>query len=157
DKSVADVQKLLANHKESFAIDAAASAYLLAEDKDAFRKEPWVDQLIKDTAQQAAKADADEQWLRSARLYVDLAQIEPTNTQWKDGLKQATRRVRLVATYTPDAVKAMQETESKARDEADALLNPTTQPSTRPARVDNDDFRIDWKDQLHGINMPMVR
>src|SRR5206468_7617755 len=117
----------------SFALDAAASAYALADDKDAFRKEAWVEQLIKDTAQLAAKAEADEQWLRASRLYIDLVQIEPTNTQWKDGLKQCTRRVRLVATYTPDAIKASQETESKLREEAEVLLNPTTQPATRPA------------------------
>src|SRR5579862_9726457 len=36
DKAVADVQKLTENHKDTYAIDAAARAYSLADDKDAF-------------------------------------------------------------------------------------------------------------------------
>src|SRR5437773_1346344 len=96
EKSVADVQKLLAAHKESFAIDAAARAFSLAEDKDAFRKEPWVDELIKTSTKMATEAEAGEQWLKTLRLYSDLVQIEPGNPEWKDRLKLATRRVRLL-------------------------------------------------------------
>jgi carboxyl-terminal processing protease len=158
DKSVADVQKLLAAHQESFAIDAAARAYSLAEDKDAFRKEPWVDALVKDTTRRAAENEASEQWLKTLRLYSDLTQIEPANPEWKDRLKLATRRVRLLVTYTPDDLKAVQESEAKARAEADQILNPTTQPATRPAELaDNDEFKTDWHDTLRGITMPTLK
>src|SRR4051812_22633082 len=42
EKAVGDVKKLQENHKDTYAIDAAARAYSLADDKDAFRDEPWV-------------------------------------------------------------------------------------------------------------------
>ena len=41
------MQKLLENQKDTYAIDAAARAYSLADDKDAFRKEVWVQDLLK--------------------------------------------------------------------------------------------------------------
>src|SRR5687767_13577938 len=55
DKAVADVKKLQAHKKDSFALDIAARAALLSDDKDKFRKEPWVDALVKQTAVSSAK------------------------------------------------------------------------------------------------------
>ena len=43
EKEVSNVRLLLHNKKDDFAIDAAASAYGLADDKEAFRNEKWVD------------------------------------------------------------------------------------------------------------------
>jgi carboxyl-terminal processing protease len=161
DKAVADVQKLMENHKDTYAIDSAARAYSLADDKDAFRKEPWVEELLKHTVQMAADGETHEEWLRTARLYSDLSQIEPANPEWKDRLKLVMRRIRLLATYTPDALKAVQEAESKDRAEADALLNPTTQPATKPVAAadpgDSDAFKIDWRETVKGIQMSMLR
>lgn len=158
DKSVADVKKLIDGGKKSYAIDAAAAAYSLATDKNAFVSEPWVKDLIQYSITSAEQADKDEQWLRSLRLYSDLTQIEPSKPEWKDRLKLATRRVRLLALYTPDDLKALQESESKDRLEAAQLLNPTTQPTTKPAEAaDADSFRIDWKDTLKGVQLSMLR
>src|SRR5690606_3616825 len=49
DKAVADVRLLIENGHRDYALDAAARAYLLAADKDAFRAEPWVDNLVNQT------------------------------------------------------------------------------------------------------------
>jgi hypothetical protein len=68
DKEVANVHLLLDNHKDDFAIDAAASAFGLADDKKAFRAEPWVDDLINKTAAKAEQYDKSEQWLRALPL-----------------------------------------------------------------------------------------
>src|SRR5688572_17994655 len=132
DKAVADVKTLIEKGQESYAIDAAAKAYLLADDKIAFRNEKWVDDLIKSTAAMAEKADATEQWLTALRIYSDLGSIEPANPLWKDRLKLATRRLRLIQLYTPDELKALQEKEIKGREEAEQLINPTTKPTTKP-------------------------
>src|SRR5438045_592705 len=113
DKAVGDVQKLLAHQKDTYAIDAAAKAYSLADDKDAFRKEIWVQNLLKKSVQMAADFESSEQWLKTARLYSDLSQIEPANPEWKDRLKLVMRRIRLLATYTPEALKAVQDSEVK--------------------------------------------
>jgi carboxyl-terminal processing protease len=158
DKAVADVKTLIASGKESYAIDAAAKAYLLADDKVAFRNEKWVDDLIKSTAAMAEKADATEQWLTALRIYSDLGSIEPANPLWKDRLKLATRRLRLIQLYTPDELKALQEKEIKGREEAEQLINPTTKPTTKPlvAEGTDDSFKIDWRETLRDIRMEML-
>lgn len=179
DKSVANVHLLEKNGYEDFAIDAAKDAYLLADDKEAFRNEPWVDELVNKTVAMAEKYDKDEQWLKALRLYSDLSSLEPANPEWKDRLKLATRRIRLLALYTPDSLKAIQESESKTRDAVEKLLRPpTTQQFVRdgsssagtqstaasksattkpdPTLADNPDFKIDWHDTLHGVKMDML-
>ena len=57
EKAVADVKKLLDNHKESYALDFAAKAGLLSDDKKAFRNEPWVDALVRQTIAMADQFD----------------------------------------------------------------------------------------------------
>jgi carboxyl-terminal processing protease len=158
EKTVAEVELLLKNNKESYAIDLASRAYLLADDKKAFRVEPWVDSLVRQTIKLADEAESEERWLVAMRIYSDLGAIEPSNPQWKDKLKVVTRRVRLLAIYTPDILKQLQEKEGKDREEVDALLKPEKSPTTKPAeKLDNDAFRIDWRETLKDIRMGMLR
>ena len=70
----------------------------------------------------------------------------------------------MLALYTPDEFKSIQETESKDREEIDLLLHPSTQPTTKPAKEKDkekeegaDNFKLDWHESLHGIQMPMLR
>src|SRR5437764_4270686 len=100
------------------------------------------------------------------RLYADLSTIQPLTSEWKDRLKLATRRVRLLALYTPDQLKALRDVEVKSRDEVDKLLaTTTTQPlaTTQPADKDKDKdtdnfdaFRIDWHESLRDIRAQML-
>jgi hypothetical protein len=159
EKSVQDVKKLQENGKTDSATDAAARAYLLSDDKKVFRAQDWVDALVKEAVQRAEQYDKNEQWIKALRLYSDLAQVEPAQPLWKDELKLATRRVRLLALYTPEVLRKLQEGEVKDRAEIEALLNPTTQPATQPTTkpvesADNDTFKIDWHDTLKGVRMP---
>jgi carboxyl-terminal processing protease len=158
DKAAANVKLLLDKGHQDYAIDAATRAYLVAPNKEAFRNEPWVDKLIKDSIARAANYDQNEQWVKSLRIYSDLSSLEPAVPEWKDKLKLSTRRVRLLALYTPDVLKNMQEGDQKERDEVDALLHPTTQPTTKPADAGTDDaFKIDWHEQLRGVRSDMLR
>jgi carboxyl-terminal processing protease len=182
DKAVADVHKLIDNHKESYALDYTARAALLADDKKAFRQEPWVDALVKQTAAMADDFDKHEQWLKAMRLYADLSSIEPGVPEWKDKLKLATRRIRLLALYTPGGIKALQDGESKEREEVDQLIHPATQPAstqasgattkptdkfvrdaagrpsatTSPVDEETDSFKIDWRETVKGIHADML-
>ena len=61
--------------------------------------------LIRVSEQKATEYDAAEQWLKSLRVYSDLSSLEPANPEWKDKLKLATRRIRLLALYTPEQMK----------------------------------------------------
>ena len=75
-------------------------------------------------------------------------------------------RVRLLALYTPDLLKKQQESETKDREEAEALIKPATQPTTGPATkpstkpagadADNDGFRINWRENLKGVRRDLL-
>ncbi|HEY8667079.1 MAG TPA: S41 family peptidase [Tepidisphaeraceae bacterium] len=171
DKAVADVKLLLKHDKADYAIDAAARAFMLADDKNEFTQEPWMRELIEKSEKRAAEYDAHEQWIKALRLYSDLGSVEPANPQWKDKLKLATRRLRLLALYAPGELKAIQKSEGKEREEIDALLHPATQPATNPATQpanpltkaseldddkDRDSFRIDWHETLKGVEVKML-
>ena len=92
-----------------------------------------MDNLVKEPIRRAEQYEKDEQWIKALRLYSDLGAVEPSQPLWKDRLKLTTRRVRLLALYTPEVLKSMQEGEVKEREEVDALLHPATQPSrTKP-------------------------
>ncbi len=163
DKAVADVQLLLKNHHDDYALDMTNRAMLLSDDKQAFHDLPWVKQLLASSIGRAADYEQSEDWLKATRLYADLAAIEPSVKDWKEKLKTVQRRVLLLLTYVPDDLRQIQDKESKERDQVDALLFPTTQPATpttKPADQDevaNDDFRIDWHERLHDIRMSMLQ
>jgi carboxyl-terminal processing protease len=174
DKAIRKVKHLIAKGKGEYAIDWAAGAYLLADDKKAFRAQPWVDELINQTGEAAERYDEGEQWLKALRLYSDLGSLEPSVPLWKDRLKLATRRVRLLALYAPDVLKDLQKVESKAAEEVEAILKEfekTDDPEaakaaeTQPSAVDkkkaeeeedSDEFRVDWRESLKGVTMDML-
>ena len=161
-KSLGNVEMLLSTHHPDYAIDAASRAYLLADSKEEFRHEPGVDDLIKGSIARAEQYDKSEQWVKSLRIYSDLGSIEPSVPTWKDKLKLCTRRVRLLALYTPESLKQLQEGDQKEREEVEALLKvattqPTTKPTTQPvAEKDAESFKIDWHDTLRGVRLDML-
>jgi carboxyl-terminal processing protease len=161
DKAVADVQLLQKNGHPDAALDFANRAQLLSDDKKAFHDEPWVTAMIADAIKRGDEYVANEQWLKALRIYSDLASLEPAEKQWKEDLKDVTRRVRLIALYTPDGLKQVQEKEEKERDAVDHLIHPTTEPTTQQVAatqpvIDNDNFKIDWHDSLRGVKMSML-
>lgn len=158
EKAVGEVRLLLKNNKGSYALDGAARCYLLADDKNAFRQEPWVDELIQKSIQLAAADEVKEEWLKALRIYSDLGSLEPEKPEWKDKLKATTRRIRMLALYTPDELHKIQDGESKERDEVDALLHPEQKPTTKPAdEASNNSFRIDWHESLRGVRIDMLQ
>jgi carboxyl-terminal processing protease len=177
-KAADNARLLLAKKMDGYAIDEVAEAYLLADNKDAFRHEKWVDGLVKETA---AAADADESgamWLKAWRMYQDLSVIEPVNPIWKTRLKVAAVRVRLLLEYAPDRMKKLQEIEWREREAADAVIHPSTQPSvakaattqpggavalgasgTQPSAdvaAGDESLPTDWHDMIKGIQFDML-
>ena len=165
DKAVANVMLLLKHNKLTYATDWSTLAYRLADDKKAFRNEKWVDDLIQKAAKAADESEKSEQWLKASRLYVDLSALEMAKPEWKDKLKQAARRVRILAFYVPDSFKTAQQSRTKDDEEVDALINPATQPTkaatkpaTKPGVVDDDADapKLDWHDLLRGVQTDML-
>lgn len=157
EEAAADVHKLIDAGHEGFAIDAAARAYILAENKDAFHDQEWVKELIARTITMADQAEQAGEWVRALSLYGDLAAIEPLNPQWKSHLKAVQRRLRVLSMYNYEMLRELTDAEFKRREAADQVLKPTTQPTTRPDSELNDSFRIDWQEQLKGIQTEMLR
>ena len=62
---------------DGYAVDEAARAYLLSDDKDAFSKQQWVVDLIHESAASADQFESQQQWLEAARLYSDLCSLQP--------------------------------------------------------------------------------
>ena len=160
EEMAAQVRLLVQKGKPDYAMDLARTVYVLADDKQKFHDEPWAVDLLRGAAKRAEQYDQSEQWIKSLRLYAALSAIEESTPIWKDKLKLATRRVRLLAVYTPDVFKALQESETKDRDEVEQLLHPTTQPSTQPTKKEDrtavDTFKIDWHETLRGVQMNML-
>jgi carboxyl-terminal processing protease len=173
DKALRKTKLLISKGKGEYALDWASASYLLSDDKKAFRSEPWVDELIKKAAASADEYEKGEHWLKALRLYSDLGSLEPAAPVWKDKLKLATRRVRLLALYTPSVLKDLQKAESKDGEEVEQILkdfekaeNPAaatqpaaTQPTTKKSDEDDDDnneFRIDWRESLRGVTIEML-
>lgn len=160
DKAVEDIRKLQKANKDEYALDYVARAYLLADDKKAFRNEKWVDELVRNTIDLAKKYETNEQWLKALRLYSDLGSVEPANPGWKEKLKVATRRIRLLAMYNQEEFKKIQEVESNEREAVDLIVKPTTQPTskpaTKPADERDDSFKTDWRQTLRDIKLSML-
>jgi carboxyl-terminal processing protease len=175
EKLAAEMNLFLKHDKPEDALDRAAGAYLLTDDKKTFRDSKPVDDLVKSEIQRAEDFEKNDQWIQSQRIFQDLSLVDPAVPMWKDRLKLAVRRERLLALYTPDVFKALRDQDTKARDAADALLpkdtdapapveshpdaptahsTPTTQPVD--ATADDDDFKVDWHETLHGIKPEML-
>src|SRR5437899_5621806 len=158
EKAVKDVHLLQDKSKLTYAMEVAAGAYLLADDKEAFAKEPWAGKLLSDAKRVAQEYEHNEQWLKALRLYSQLSTIEPNSVDWKEHLKTCTRRIRLLALYVPAELKKIQDVDAKEREEVEQLLKPTTQPTTKPA-VDEEAEnanRIDWHETLRDVHIDML-
>lgn len=157
---VEKVRKLQAADMPDFALRAAAVAYSYTEDKDGFRKQPWVEELVRVVVRRADEFESAGQWLKALRLFSDLVAIDPYNVSWKEHQKLSFRRVRLVSMYTPERFKQIQQADLEERRAADAVLDPTTRPATRSATAPNEEngvFRVNWRDSLQGVRMEMLR
>jgi len=158
EKNIKDVHTLIDHGFKTYALDAVDQAYIRAPDKDAFRHEKWIDDLVQNGAVEAQSAVDQQNWLTALRIYTDLTGVDPYEPKWKDKLKQVTRSLQLVMLYSPDFFKPVQKAELARRKEVDALLHPTTQPDTQPVVADDDagDFKLDWHDTVRGVSLDMV-
>ena len=158
EKAVKEIQLLMEKGKDIYAVEIAARAYLLAENKDNFRKEAWAVTLLTNAKKLAHEYEATEQWLKSLRLYSQLSSIEPESADWKEHLKTSTRRIRLLALYTPENLKKIQEQDAKEREEVEAILKPDAKPTTKPVLDEEAEQqgRIDWRETLRDVRMDML-
>ncbi len=175
EQQVSDINLLQENGYRSYAINFATGAYLLSEDKGAFRNEPWVRDMIAESAKLGEQYEAKGEWLSAMRVWGDLASIEEMSPEWKNRLKDATRRVRLLAVYTPEVLDELRQSTQEEREAVDKLLKQNRpaadepeaeaqKPAEEPAEDMEDvsaeldeSFRTDWHDTVRGITRGMLR
>lgn len=160
DKAVGNVKKLGDAGLEMFAYDSLASAAIHADDKDAFRAEPWVKECLSRMAALATEAELKGDWLSARRIYTDLSAIEPVNPTWRTKMNEVARRVNMLLTYAPDKIEQAYKAEADTRQRALEIVDPEKAAiaATRPA-VDeamNEAFRIDWQQMLAGVRSHML-
>ena len=113
--------------QDAYALSFASVAMAYTDDKDAFRALPWVEQLTARAVELAGKYESGEQWTKALRVFSNLASIDPANLQWKAEQKDAIRRVRLLALYTPDALKSLQEAEADDLKQVEQVVKPISE------------------------------
>jgi carboxyl-terminal processing protease len=162
EQAVSYVHLLLDHKADNYALDEARLAYLLSDDQDAFRNEKWMGALKDEAVTIADQLESSQQWLKALGVYSDLSAIYPSDPVWKDKMKLAARRVRLLMVYTPDRYQRLQDSEAKDRMVADNIIHPSTQPSVAAATSQPDsaetadNFMVDWHDVTHGIEYDML-
>lgn len=164
DKVFADLTRLIETGKDEAAIDYATRAYVLAEDKPGFSQQPIIRDLIDRITRTAADAEARQQWVKAARLYADLAQVDPDQQQWRDKLRAVARANRLLQFYAPDRLRDLMADDAKTvaanltvLRENETPTDPTVpaeaeDPATRPIDLR---LQLDWREELRGIKPDM--
>lgn len=158
DEAVANIAKLREAGLETYIADAAATAYQYATDKESFSTQPWVAEVLKRSQELATAAEQQGDWMTARRLYSDLSAIEPLNPTWRSKVNDVSRRLTILAVYSPDELEAIYKADSEARKKAAQVLDPekaTTKPSDDVEM--NPEFRLDWKQMLQGVRIEMLR
>lgn len=161
EKTLSDMNRLVEAGKDEAAIDYATRAYVLAEDKAAFSQLPVVRGLIDRVTVLAADAENRQQWVKAARLYADLAQVDPDRQLWRDKLRAAARATRILQFYAPDRLRDLMAEDARHVAENLAVLRDTPptppsgeggDPTTRPIDIR---LQLDWREELRGIKPDM--
>ena len=156
--AVKNAHTLVSHKMDDYAIDEVSKASMLADDREEFRNEKWVDDLVSETAGIALQDENNALWLKAMRIYQDLTVIEPASPVWKNKLKVVATRVGMLYIYTPEQFKKLQLVEEKDSDAADALISKTGKVAPAATQPDDDESPLatDWHDRIRGIQFDML-
>ncbi len=85
------------------AILDSARAMANAPDEEAFRREPWLQEVVRGAVQAAAAYEREQEWIKAARLYVPLGEIFPREKAYRDALRHCQEHLRLDLMYAPES------------------------------------------------------
>lgn len=78
-------------------------AYSVTMDEDAFRREPWLQEVVNGALKAAQRYEESSKWLKAASIYARLNDIFPLNKDYRSALKRCQSHIRLELTYTPES------------------------------------------------------
>ncbi len=119
----------------------ASGAMELTDDSEAFRRQEWVAELVRDADKQGKKLIAEKKWLDALMIYGrdGLEGIEPDNVTFDEMRKKASRYVRVQSIYGIGGVST----------------STTPEATTAPAMPESEEPK--WKSMITGIDTVMVR
>jgi len=106
EKYVQWVQEEVAKEKWYLAISYCARAYSNAshaEDPDAFRQEPWVQNTVAGAIKAAQQFEKDRKWYKAARRYLQLDTIFPNKLEYRKAFERCQDYILLELTYAEDS------------------------------------------------------
>jgi carboxyl-terminal processing protease len=89
------------SYKWSRALSDAQLAMANAKDEDAFRKEPWLKEIVSNALLEIERHKENREWRDATVLYGMLQGIYPKNKDYQDGLEYTNKRAKLDIVYGP--------------------------------------------------------
>lgn len=103
DKYVSQAREDIAAHRRRQALDSISKAHSVAENPEAFVKEPWVLDAVQEAFLTGKKYEDNHKWYEAARIYVRLQDLYPFNKDYRESLERCQDHIRLELTYEPEA------------------------------------------------------
>ncbi|MDB5323653.1 MAG: ctpB, partial [Phycisphaerales bacterium] len=156
DRAVGNANTLLKADRTDDALNYAAQAYLLAEDKRAFRNARWVDELVRSVTDRAKIYEAHDQWLKALRVYVNLGSLEPAVIEWTKRRRGAATRIRLLATFNPEAFRKSRAAEAVERLATNGIIRGAVTEKGHTESYQGGWIESDWREPLKGITAQAI-
>ena len=83
------------------AIAECAMAFDNAKNEEAFRQEPLVQEAAKGALEAAQGYEKNGKWYKAGRIYVQLEDIFPRSTEYREAFERCQEHIRLELSYTP--------------------------------------------------------
>lgn len=126
------------------AIVAAIEAHSIADEPLLVLGDPAVMDLVKKTEIAAKQAELDEDWVEAAVLFGRLNLLYEEDARYRDDVKRVNSHVRVLALYSPEVLRELQEARALRVGRAEELDQNRTDAET-------------WQARLNGIDAEMLR
>ncbi|MEM9913326.1 MAG: S41 family peptidase [Planctomycetota bacterium] len=126
------------------ALAAAIEAHGIADEPLLVLRDPAVSNLVKKTEIAANQAELDEDWVEAAVLFGRLNLLYEEDARYRDDVKRVNSHLRVLALYTPETLRELQQARAKRVGREDELNR---------ARPDDET----WQTRLNGIDADMLR
>lgn len=126
------------------AIVAAIEAHSIADEPLLVLGDSAVMDLVKKTEIAAKQAELDEDWVEAAVLFGRLNLLYEEDTRYREDVKRVNSHLRVLAIYSPDVLRELQEARALRVGRADELNQTRTDAEN-------------WQERLNGIDAEMLR
>jgi carboxyl-terminal processing protease len=102
DETLTDLDAMTARRPWSHALVHARVAREIVSDRARMRQSAWYRRMIEVAEQRLKELVAEEDWYDALSVYARLKELEPANEAYREGLKTARRRVRVLGLFDDD-------------------------------------------------------